>query len=122
MKFFACVIFTLGLTIEGKKSSFEMEQLDKKTIKNLTGLCRIQCTEEEEEAILQDLKKILSYIDLLNEIDTSDVKPCNQVLEGIVNVWREDATGETMPRETFLSNAPSQVGGLVKVPPVIKQN
>lgn len=99
-----------------------MAELDKKTIKALTRLSRIQCTEEEEDAILDDLKKILSYIDQLNELDTRDVKPCNHVLEGIVNVWREDEVGKTLPREVFLSNAPSQVGGLVKVPPVIKQN
>jgi aspartyl-tRNA(Asn)/glutamyl-tRNA(Gln) amidotransferase subunit C len=33
---------------------------------------------------------------------------------------REDKVGETLPRELFLANAPSHVGGLIRVPPVIK--
>lgn len=97
-----------------------MSHFDKETIKNLTKLCRIDCTEEEQENLLKDLKKILDYIGQLDEVDTTDIKPCNHVLEGMVNVTREDKIGETMPREVFLSNAPSQTGGMIKVPPIIK--
>lgn len=99
-----------------------MAELDQKTIKSLTQLCKIQCTEEEEEALLQDLKNILSYIEQLNEIDTENVPVCNHVIDIKENVWREDETGPCLPRDVFLSNAPAQVGGLVKVPPVIKQS
>jgi aspartyl-tRNA(Asn)/glutamyl-tRNA(Gln) amidotransferase subunit C len=58
----------------------------------------------------------------LNEIDTTAVEPCHHVLEDVVNVMREDAVGKTMPRDVFLANAPSQIGGLIRVPTVIKQN
>lgn len=98
-----------------------MAQLDKKMIKYLTDLCRIECTEEEQESLLQDLKKILDYIEQLNEIDTENVLPCDHVLENMVNVEREDIVGEVMPREVFLSNAPAHVSGLIRVPTVIKQ-
>lgn len=99
-----------------------MAELDKKTIKNLTALSRIDCTEEEEAFLLNDLKSILDYVNLLDEIDTRDIPPCNHVLDDIRNVEREDIPGQTMPRKDFLDNAPSHVGGLVKVPPVLKQN
>jgi len=99
-----------------------MASIDKKTIKSLTQLSRIQCTPEEEESLLKDLQNILAYVEQLGEIDTSNVAPCNQVLEGIGNVWREDLAGACLPRELFLNNAPSQVGGLIRVPPVIKQH
>ncbi len=99
-----------------------MAQLDKKTIQNLTQLSRIDCTDEEQDALLQDLAKILAYIDQLNEINTDNVPVCNQVLEGASNVTRDDITGTTMPRDVFLGNAPSQVGGLIRVPPVMKQS
>ena len=98
-----------------------MANLDKETLKNLTKLCRIDCTEEEQEALLIDLKKILNYVEQLTEVDVTNVPPCNHVLEDIVNVTREDAIGKTLSREAFLSNAPSQVGGMIKVPTVIKQ-
>lgn len=98
-----------------------MVQLDRNTIKYLTMLSRIGCTEEEQEALLKDLQKILTYMEQLNEIDTENVSPCNNVLEDMVNVMREDVVGESMSRSTFLSNAPSQVGGLIRVPPVIRK-
>lgn len=99
-----------------------MADLNKQTIKSLTQLSRIKCTEEEEEALLNDLKKILDYVTQMSEVDTTDVLPCNHVLASVCNVTREDIVGETMPREVFLANAPSHIGGLIKVPPVIKPN
>lgn len=99
-----------------------MAELDKNTIAKLIKLSRINCSEEEEEALLDSLKKIINYMDLLNEVDTENIPPCNHVLSDIVNVMREDAIGETMPREKFLSNAPSQIGGMIRVPPVLKNS
>jgi len=99
-----------------------MAKLDKETIKKLTQLSRIECSEAEQEALLHDLKNILNYIEQLQEIDTEHVPPCNHVLEDIVNVMREDKVGATMPRDTFLANAPSKIGGMIRVPPVLKQS
>lgn len=99
-----------------------MAQLDKKTIETLTKLSRIGCSDDEQEKLLSDLKKILNYIDLLQEINTENVPTCNHVLEGVTNVMREDEVGSTMPREAFLANAPSHVGGMIRVPPVIKSS
>jgi aspartyl-tRNA(Asn)/glutamyl-tRNA(Gln) amidotransferase subunit C len=96
--------------------------LDKNTIKKLSKLCRIDCTDEEQEMLLQDLKKILQYIEKLDEIDTDHVPPCNHVLEEIYNVMREDEIGPLLDRNDFLSNAPSQIAGMIRVPPVMKQN
>jgi aspartyl-tRNA(Asn)/glutamyl-tRNA(Gln) amidotransferase subunit C len=97
-----------------------MAALDKKTIKTLTKLSRIHCTEEEEDALLQDLAKILTYVEQLGEIDTTNVPPCNQVIAGMSNVMREDRIGAVMPRADFLENAPQQIGGMIRVPPVLK--
>lgn len=96
-----------------------MANLDKETIKNLTELCRIDCTEEEQTALLQDLKKILDYIDQLNEVDTENVAPAIQVSSDMVNVSREDSVKDIMPRDVFLKNAPSHTGGMIKVPKVL---
>jgi len=99
-----------------------MPQLDKKAIVNLIELSRIDCSEEEQEKLLQDLQSILNYVEQLNEIDTTNIRPCYQVLEEVANVTREDKVGEILPREAFLSNAPSHVGGLIRVPPVMKSS
>lgn len=99
-----------------------MANLNKETIQQLTRLCRIDCTEEEQESLLKDLKQILDYIEQLQEIDTENVSPCNHVLENMVNVMREDVVGKVLDREAFLANAPSHIGGMIRVPPVIKQS
>ena len=98
-----------------------MSQLDKETIQQLTRLCRIDCTEEEQDSLLKDLKKILSFIEQLQEVNTDDIPPCNQVLQEISNVFREDSVGQTLNRDVFLANAPSHIGGMIRVPPVIQK-
>lgn len=98
-----------------------MSHLNEESIKKLTQLCRIDCTDEEQEALLKDLESILEYVDQLQEVDTENVKPCNHVLEEIHNVMREDIVGETLPREIFLDNAPDHTNGMIRVPPVISK-
>ena len=99
-----------------------MAQVDKETIQRLTRLCRIDCTEEEQENLLRDLKKIINYVEQLQEIDTQHVPPCNHILEGMANVMREDEVENLLNRDVFLANAPSHIGGMIRVPPVIKQS
>lgn len=97
-----------------------MVTIDKNLIKYLTQLSRIACSEQEQEALMADLDKIVRYMNQLDEVDTSKVAPCNQVLDELVNVMREDVVEDVLPREVFLSNAPSQVGGMIRVPPVLR--
>jgi len=99
-----------------------MTTLNRDTIRYLTQLSRIACSEAEQESLLADLQKILSYIEKLNEIDTENVTPCNHVLQDIMNVCREDEVGKTLPREEFLANAPDKTGGYIRVPTVIKKS
>jgi len=99
-----------------------MSNIDKQTIEKLIHLSRINCSEEEKDHLQKDLERILSYIEQLQEVDTENTSPCNQILEDIGNVFREDIVGEILPRELFLANAPSQVGGMIKTPPVLKSS
>lgn len=98
-----------------------MAKLTRESIKNLAKLSRIHCTAEEEESLLKDLDKILQYVEQLNEVNTKDVTPCYQVLEGMGNVFREDEVKDLLSRELFLANAPDQIGGMIRVPPVLQQ-
>ena len=98
-----------------------MSKFDKETLKYLEKLCRIQCSPEEEQEILDTLPRILGYIDQLNEVDTSKTAPCRYVLQDVLkNLMRDDEIGETLSREKFLNNAPDHVGGMIRVPTVLK--
>lgn len=97
-----------------------MKKLDKETLINLTKLCRINCSKEELETLLKNLQSILGYIDQMKEVDTEDVPVCNHVSDAIGNVTREDEPDKNLDRKTFLDNSPSHVGGMIRVPTVIK--
>jgi aspartyl-tRNA(Asn)/glutamyl-tRNA(Gln) amidotransferase subunit C len=86
----------------------------------LSRLCRISCSEEEKQSFQKGLRDVLTYIELLQEVDTEGVLPCFTVHETLTNKMREDTPEEPLSRELFLANAPDQVGGMVKVPPVLK--
>jgi len=85
----------------------------------LAHLCLIKLTDQEKEALNQNLAKILEYMDLLNEVDTTNVPPCTSVLESMVNVMRDDVEGPPFDREQFFRNSPDHVSRMIKVPPVI---
>jgi len=99
-----------------------MATVDENTIKYLATLSRIAVSKDEEEALLKDLKKILGYIEQLNEVDTSGIAPCTYVTKALTETpLREDVVTATLPRETFLKGAPQQISGMVRVPPVINK-
>ena len=99
-----------------------MTELNRDTIKYLADLSRIAVSSDEEESLLQDLKKILRYVEQLEEVDTSQVAPCTYVTKALTQTpLREDVVEPSLARDTFLKGAPQQIGGMVRVPPVLKQ-
>lgn len=100
-----------------------MANFDIQAFEHLKKLCRIECSDEEAEELLQDLKKVLGYVDQLNELDTEGVATCRYVLRGMLqNKMREDEVKDLLSRDKFLANAPDQIGGMIRTPPVLKQS
>ena len=99
-----------------------MSKLNSELFQRLSELSRINIVQEEQESLQADLKKILDYVEQLQEINTENVKPCNHVLEEITNVMREDIVKETLDKKAFLDNTPEHIDGMVKVPPIIRKS
>lgn len=99
-----------------------MSDLNEESLKTLSKLCRIEIQEDEIKPLLLDLKRVLDYVELLQEVDVSDLSPHSHMNEQGLESLREDKVGQHLPREVFLANAPDQVGGMIRVPPVIKQS
>lgn len=97
-----------------------MKEFNQDQISHLMKLCRIECTDDEKQKLSKNLFQILAYIDQLNELHTEGTPPCTHVLETLKNVLRKDEVGETISREALLENSGSHVGGMVRVPPIIK--
>ena len=98
-----------------------MADIDEQEIQVLSKLCRIRLSPESLKLLAADLGKILNYIEQLRSVDTEGVSPCDHVLEDMVNVERDDVVGTTLSQKEFLDNSPQHVGGMIKVPPIIKQ-
>jgi aspartyl-tRNA(Asn)/glutamyl-tRNA(Gln) amidotransferase subunit C len=97
-----------------------MANISKETIKKLTKLSHIQCTDEEEEKLLVDLQSILTYVEQLSAINTDDISPCSHVLDEMSNVERDDVVEDLLDRSVFLANAPDKTQGMIRVPPIMK--
>jgi aspartyl-tRNA(Asn)/glutamyl-tRNA(Gln) amidotransferase subunit C len=98
-----------------------MSNFTEEDLRNLERLCRIKLNPDEEKKFVPNIKKILDYMEQLNEIETENVSPCNYVLKEMQHtIMREDIVEEHLDKEKFLNNAPDQIGGMIRVLPIIK--
>ena len=81
------------------------EMITDKTMDEIEILAKLHLTEDEKEKSRQDLQQMLDYVDMLNQLDTSDVEPLPHIFP-IKNVFREDVVLESTPKEELLKNAP----------------
>ena len=72
-------------------------------ISHVAGLARLKLTDSEKELFSKQVDSIINYIDKLNELDTSGIKPTAHVLP-ISNVFREDELKTSLPRDKALQN------------------
>ena len=93
--------------------------IDGNLIKYLEELSRLRLTEDEEITARKELTKILSYMDMLNEIDTEGVEDMSHPFP-YTNNFREDECLESTDRELILKNAPQQKDGSFKVPTTVE--
>lgn len=97
-----------------------MKSIEKETVKHVALLSRLSLSEKELDIHSKQLASILSYINKLNEIDTSAVRPTSHVLASLKNVFRKDILKASLPVDKTLANAPSKEGDHFKVPQVIE--
>ena len=95
-------------------------ELSKEEVEHVAKLARLSIDEEEVDLFRKHLSDILTYIETLNEIDTSNVEPTSHVLN-LENVFREDKERPGLSREEALSGAPAQERGFFRVPKIIEE-
>lgn len=70
-------------------------------------LSRLKLSDEEKVQVQNDLGSIIDYIDLLNNVDTTDIEPMSHTF-AIKNVFRKDEVQPSFDREELLKNAPKR--------------
>ncbi len=99
-----------------------MAEFDRSDLKKLEKLAKITCTEEEEDKLFHNIKKIILYVEQLSEVNTENTPCCNFVTQlQISNVFREDEVTPSFAKEKFLENVPDHIGDMIRTPPVIDQ-
>lgn len=81
-------------------------QLTREQVLKIAALARLRLTDEEVERFTPQLTSILSYVDVLKELDTSFVKETSQVT-GLSSVTRADDLGaELCTPDELLATSP----------------
>ena len=95
-------------------------EVDDELVDQLAHLARLTFKNDEKAGIKDDLQKMISFIEKLNEVDTTNVEPLLFMTDE-VNVFREDKVGGSISRDEALMNAPVKDEQFFKVPKVIKK-
>ena len=88
-----------------------------KDVEHVAKLARLELTEEEKELYTKQLGDVLKYVDQMNEVDTSNVKPMTQVID-FVSGMRGDKGYYEYSKEQLMANAPEEENGFFKVPKI----
>lgn len=96
-------------------------ELSRKQLEFLSWSSSLDLSEEEIQVLQLDLKKILTYVENLQELDTDHIEPMISPLDNIIgNCVREDLVDQNISTEqVLLNNAPSHTAKMIRVPTVI---
>ncbi len=97
------------------------DKIDIKTVDEIAHLARLEFDAESKKEILNDMNRMLSFVDKLNELDTENVKPLIYMTDE-KNVLRPDEPEITLTQKEALKNAPKKDSDYFKAPKVIEQN
>ncbi|NEZ46829.1 Asp-tRNA(Asn)/Glu-tRNA(Gln) amidotransferase subunit GatC [Clostridium niameyense] len=92
--------------------------VSKKDVEYVAELAKLEFNEEQKEEFVDDLNKILTYMEKLDELDTNDVDIIVNPYY-IENKYREDEVQESMKLNDVIENSPDHLEEYIIVPKVI---
>ncbi len=92
--------------------------IDKKTVKHVAELARIELTEEEANRFSKELNDILENFKILDELNVDDVEPSFHPIR-TENRVREDEPEQSLNREYLLNQAVHREEEYFKVPRIV---
>jgi aspartyl-tRNA(Asn)/glutamyl-tRNA(Gln) amidotransferase subunit C len=91
-------------------------------LEKIAQLAQLEITDEERRAYTPQMAAIVSYVEQLNELDTTDVEPAIGGLtrEGeMTDSSREDGVRPSLGQKLALDQAPDPASGHFRVPKVL---
>ena len=96
-----------------------MEKISEKEVERIEKLAGLSFSEADKKAFIPQLNSVVTYIDKLNQLDTSDIQPTNHAVS-INNVFRKDLLTDSLDRKLSLKNSPDQDSQYFRVPRIIE--
>lgn len=102
------------------KKYFCVMEVNDSMVEKIAQLSRLQIDPKEKEAAKKDLQRMISFVEKLNELNTSGIEPLLHMSDN-VNILRNDEVKGGISREEGLKNAPVHDEQFFKVLKVIKK-
>lgn len=93
-------------------------KVDQETLHKIAHLARLDVDPAEETALLASLNGVLTWMEQLNELDTTGVEPLIHVSDGL-NRLRDDEVAHQFAPGQALVNAPQHDAQFFQVPKVL---
>jgi aspartyl-tRNA(Asn)/glutamyl-tRNA(Gln) amidotransferase subunit C len=87
---------------------------------HIAHLARLQFAEGEKENIRMDMQKMVSFVEKLNEVDTTGIAPL-MIMTNTIQQPRVDIAKNGNTKQEGLLNAPHTDGDYFMVPKVIEK-
>ena len=92
-----------------------MAKLTRDDVLKLARLSRLKLSNSEVEEFQSEISEILGYVEMLDKVDTGNLKPTYQVT-GLSNVTRSDEISLPLASpEELRKNLPAHAGNYIKV-------
>ncbi len=94
-------------------------KINRDTLEKIAHLARLEINEKDVPRMLDEMTRMVDFVEKLNEVDTEGIEPLTTMSHEI-NSLREDEVKNQLTKEQVLSNAPSKDDNFFCVPKVIE--
>lgn len=94
-------------------------KINRELLDKMAHLARLEFDDKDAEKMMQDMTAIVSWVEKLNEVDTTGIEPLT-TMSHEVNALREDKIQIELTRDEVLKNAPLKNEDYFRVPKVLE--
>ena len=94
-------------------------KINKATLQKIGHLARLEIDEKDVPKMVEDMSKMISFVEKLNEVDTEGVEPLTTMSHEI-NTLRDDEVKDQLTKQEVLKNAPQKDANFFRVPKVLE--
>jgi len=93
-------------------------EIDDALVAHVAQLARLGLSAEEAKRLKEDFRRILAFVEKLEELDTAGIEPSIFAVE-MANVLRDDEPRPSFPVDKALGNSPASREGYFAVPRIV---